>query len=49
MTWRNVVLESTQKTFSDSVVSGSAAALIVCRKMLQDGVSSGVRTEPGMK
>ena len=36
-TWRNVVLASTQETFSDSVVSGLAAALIICRKMLQNG------------
>ena len=36
-TWRNVVLESTQETFSDSVVSGPATALTVCRKMLQNG------------
>ena len=35
--WRNVVLESTQETFSDSVVSGLATALTVCRKMLQNG------------
>ena len=36
-TWRNVVLESSQETFSDSVVSGRATALTVCRKMLQNG------------
>ena len=34
--WRNVVLESTQET-SDSVVSGPATALPLCRKMLQHG------------
>ena len=35
--WRFVVLESTQETFSDSVVAGRATALTVCRKMLQKG------------
>ena len=36
-TRRNVVLESTQETFSGSVVSGLATALTTCRKMLQNG------------
>ena len=35
--WRNVVLESTQETFSGRVDSGPATALSVCRKMLQEG------------
>ena len=57
-TWRNVVLESTQETFSDGVVSRPAAALAICRKMIQNGGDRkrclrncllGVRIEPGMK
>ena len=38
-TWRNVVLESTQATFSDSVASGLVTALPVCRKVLQKGLT----------
>ena len=34
---RNVVLESTQETFCDGVVSGPTTALTVCRKMLHNG------------
>ena len=33
--WRDVVLESTQETFPDSIVSGPATALTVCRQMFQ--------------
>ena len=36
--WRNAVQESsTQETVSDGVVSGTATALTVCRKILQNG------------
>ena len=36
-TWRSVVLEGTQETFSDSVASVPATVLTACRKMLQKG------------
>ena len=37
-TWRSVVLEGTQETFSDSVASVPATVFTACRKMLQKGV-----------